>query len=109
MFSLILVGRLSRMRADLVPDGLWERVAPLLPPAPERRRRYPGRLRVPGRTALVGVNGVTLCGLRVFVDEAAESIVSKDASVVGGGRRSGLGRGDASNRSTRQVAAGAQS
>lgn len=24
------------MRADLVPDDLWERVAPLLPPAPER-------------------------------------------------------------------------
>ncbi|MGW9584143.1 IS5/IS1182 family transposase, partial [Streptomyces albidoflavus] len=34
------------MRADLVPDDLWERVAPLLPPAPERRHRYPGRLRV---------------------------------------------------------------
>lgn len=31
------------MRADLVPDGLWERVAPLLPPTPERRQRYPGR------------------------------------------------------------------
>jgi transposase len=43
------------MRADLVPDDLWERVAPLLPPAPERRRRYPGRLRVPDRVALAGV------------------------------------------------------
>ncbi|MEU9182705.1 IS5/IS1182 family transposase, partial [Streptomyces sp. NPDC048550] len=37
------------MRADLVPDDLWERVAPLLPPTPERRHRYPGRLRVPDR------------------------------------------------------------
>ncbi len=51
----ILVGRLSGLRAVLVPGDLWERVAPLLPPAPERRRRYPGRLRVPDRTALVGV------------------------------------------------------
>ncbi|EXU65487.1 hypothetical protein Z951_25065 [Streptomyces sp. PRh5] len=40
----------------------------------------------------VGVeNGVTLCDLRVFVDEAAESIASKDASVVGGGGWSGFG------------------
>ncbi|MEU9182372.1 IS5/IS1182 family transposase, partial [Streptomyces sp. NPDC048550] len=37
------------MRADLVSDDLWERVAPLLPPTPERRHRYPGRLRVPDR------------------------------------------------------------
>ncbi|WP_446447309.1 transposase [Streptomyces adustus] len=42
------------MRADLVPDDLWERAAPLLPPAPERRRRHPGRLRVPDRAALAG-------------------------------------------------------
>lgn len=33
------------MRADLVPEDLWKRVAPLLPRAPERRRRSPGRLR----------------------------------------------------------------
>ncbi|ALO05716.1 Transposase [Streptomyces venezuelae] len=37
------------MRADLVPDGLWERVAPVLPPAPEQRRRRSGRLRAPDR------------------------------------------------------------
>lgn len=43
------------MRADLVPDDLWERVAPLLPPAPERCHRHPGRLRVPDRAALAGV------------------------------------------------------
>ncbi|GAA0424666.1 hypothetical protein GCM10010357_52720 [Streptomyces luteireticuli] len=40
------------MRADPVPDGLWDRVAPLLPPDPERCHRHPGRLRVPDRTAL---------------------------------------------------------
>lgn len=43
------------MSGDLVPDGLWERMAPLLPPPPERRHRHPGRLRVPGRVALAGI------------------------------------------------------
>ncbi|MFJ9950806.1 transposase [Kitasatospora sp. NPDC091207] len=51
------------MRADLVPDGLWERVAPLLPPAPEHRRRHPGRPRVPDRAALAGVMGVLRTGV----------------------------------------------
>ncbi|CUM35920.1 Mobile element protein [Streptomyces venezuelae] len=41
------------MRADLVTDDLWGRVAPLLPPAPELRR-HPGRLRVPDGAALAG-------------------------------------------------------
>ncbi|WP_243983320.1 hypothetical protein [Streptomyces sp. NEAU-YJ-81] len=36
-------------------------------------------------------NGVTLCDLRVCVDEAAESIASMDASVVGGDEWFGLG------------------
>ncbi|MEU1866793.1 IS5/IS1182 family transposase, partial [Streptomyces gardneri] len=31
------------MSDDLVPDDLWHRVAPLLPPRPPRRRRHPGR------------------------------------------------------------------
>ncbi|WP_436318845.1 transposase [Streptomyces griseofuscus] len=30
-------------------------MAPLLPPAPERRHRHPGRLRVPGKAALAGI------------------------------------------------------
>ncbi|WP_456340421.1 hypothetical protein [Streptomyces anulatus] len=50
------------MRADLVPEGLWERVAPLLPPAPERRHRHPGRLRVPDRVALADVMYVLSIG-----------------------------------------------
>ncbi|WP_435882972.1 hypothetical protein [Streptomyces flaveolus] len=49
------------MRADLVPDDLWERVAPLLPPTPERRLRHAGRLRVPDRVALAGVMYVGPC------------------------------------------------
>ncbi len=51
------------MRADLVPDDLWERVAPLLPPAPARRLRCPGRLRVPDRAALAGIMYVLRTGV----------------------------------------------
>lgn len=51
------------MRSGLVPDDLWERVAPLLPPVPERRRRYPGRLRVADRMALAGVLYVLRTGI----------------------------------------------
>ncbi|MCG7524221.1 IS5 family transposase [Streptomyces sp. OfavH-34-F] len=43
------------MSDDLVPDDLWERIAPLLPPQPARRPRHPGRLRVPDRVALAGI------------------------------------------------------
>ncbi|MZG05996.1 hypothetical protein GTW62_27590 [Streptomyces sp. SID5614] len=35
-----------RGHGDLVSDDLWDRVAPLLPSVPERRRRHPGRSRV---------------------------------------------------------------
>ncbi|MFF8717531.1 IS5 family transposase [Streptomyces sp. NPDC015184] len=43
------------MSADLVPDDLWERVAPLLPARPPRRHRYPGRLPADDRAALRGI------------------------------------------------------
>ncbi|WP_443066188.1 transposase [Streptomyces sp. NBC_01262] len=43
-----------RVRADLVPDDLWDRVAPLLPPVPERRRRTPDTCAF-RRAALAGV------------------------------------------------------
>nr|WP_240811023.1 IS5 family transposase [Streptomyces tendae] len=61
------------MHADLVPDTLWERVAPLLPPAPERRRRCPGRLRVPDRAALTGVMYVLRTGV-AWRDVPAETV-----------------------------------
>lgn len=73
MCSVILVGRVSGVCADLVPDDLWERVAPLLPPAPERRRRHPGRLRVPDRTALAGVLYVLRTGV-AWRDVPAETV-----------------------------------
>lgn len=61
------------MRADLVPDDLWERVAPLLPPAPERRRRHPGRLRVPDQAALAGILYVLRTGV-AWRDVPAETV-----------------------------------
>ncbi|WP_440581633.1 IS5 family transposase [Streptomyces laculatispora] len=48
-------------------------MAPLLPPAPERRRRYPGRLRVPDRAALVGVMYVLRTGV-AWRDVPAETV-----------------------------------
>lgn len=69
----ILIGRVAGVPADLVPDDLWERVAPLLPPAPERRRRHPGRLRVPNRAALAGVMYVLRTGV-AWRDVPAETV-----------------------------------
>ncbi len=46
---------------------------PLLPPAPERRHRYPGRLRVPDRAALAGVMYVLRTGV-AWRDVPAETV-----------------------------------
>jgi transposase len=48
---------------DLVPDGLWERIAPLLPPHKPRRHRYPGRRPIDDRTALAGIVFVLKTGI----------------------------------------------
>ena len=40
---------------ELVPEGLWQRVQPLLPPRPPRRFRHPGRLPRDDRAALAGI------------------------------------------------------
>jgi transposase len=45
-----------------VPDGLWERIEPLLPRV-ERRFRYPGRKRLPDRQALQGILFVLQTGI----------------------------------------------
>ncbi|MGC9443127.1 IS5 family transposase [Streptomyces sp. WG5] len=58
---------------DLVPDGLWERVAPLLPPRPPRRRRYPGRLPADDRAALRGIVYVLRKGV-TWADVPTETI-----------------------------------
>ena len=48
---------------DLVPDSLWERVAPLLPARPTRQHRFPGRKRVDDRAALVAIVFVLKTGI----------------------------------------------
>ena len=73
-----------RVRSDLVPDDLWERVAPLLPPAPERRR-HPGRLRVPDRAALAGVMYVLRTGV-AWRDVPAEKVGQLAVTLTGGNR-----------------------
>ncbi|SOR76555.1 Transposase [Streptomyces chartreusis NRRL 3882] len=45
----------------------------MLPPAPERRHRYPGRLRVPDRAALAGVMYVLRTGV-AWRDVPAETV-----------------------------------
>ena len=41
------------MAKPLLPDGLWERIEPLLPPEPEKPKG--GRPRVPDRRCLIGI------------------------------------------------------
>ena len=48
---------------DLVPDSLWERVAPLLPNRPPRRQRFPGHKPVDDRVALAGIVFVVKTGI----------------------------------------------
>lgn len=45
-----------------VSDGLWDRVAPLLPPG-KRRFRFPGRLPIDDRRCLEGILFVLFSGL----------------------------------------------
>lgn len=52
------------MAKPLLPDALWERVAPLLPRAERRRFRYPGRKPLTPRQALTGILFVLRTGVR---------------------------------------------
>lgn len=45
-----------------ISDGLWERVAPLIPPR-ERRTRYPGRKAIDDRLVLNGILHVLHTGI----------------------------------------------
>jgi len=49
-----LVAGLEQWR-DLVPDSLWERVQPLLPPRPPLRYSHPGRRLVDDRAVFTGI------------------------------------------------------
>ena len=43
------------MAKPLLPDELWERIEPLLPPPKPRRFRFPGRKPLDNRKALTGI------------------------------------------------------
>src|SRR5260221_4694723 len=47
----------------LVTDELWNRIEPLLPPAPQRRFRFPGRKRLDRRKILTGILFVLKTGI----------------------------------------------
>jgi transposase len=47
----------------LVTDALWERLAPLLPPPPKRRFRFPGRKPIDPRQVLTGILFVLKTGI----------------------------------------------
>lgn len=51
------------MAKPLVSDALWERIAPLLPPPPARRTRFPGRKPLDYRKALTGILFVLKTGI----------------------------------------------
>ncbi|MFE7116974.1 IS5 family transposase [Streptomyces sp. NPDC057654] len=61
------------MADDLVPDDLWERIAPLLPARPPRRHRFPGRKPVDDRVAPAGIVYVLCTGV-AWADVPAERI-----------------------------------
>jgi transposase len=67
----VICARLPHAVEDLVPDSLWEGVAPLLPVRPPRRHRFPGRKPVDGRAALAGIVSVLKTGItwnRLLID-----------------------------------------
>lgn len=48
---------------QLVPDDVWERIAPLLPPRRPRQYRHPGLVPVDDRAALAGIVFVLTTGI----------------------------------------------
>ena len=52
------------MAAPILPDELWVRIEPLLPPVPDRRFRFPGRKPLTHRQALTGTLFVLKTGMR---------------------------------------------
>ena len=51
------------MAKPLLPDELWKRIEPLLPPPKPRRFRYPGRKPIDNRRALIGILFVLKTGI----------------------------------------------
>src|SRR3954469_12422909 len=57
------IGRSTPMARPLLPDELWERIEPLLPPPRPRRSRFPGRKPIDHRKALTGILFVLKTGI----------------------------------------------
>src|SRR3954451_22013728 len=51
------------MARPLLPDELWKRIEPLLPPPKPRRFRFPGRKPIDNRKALTGILFVLKAGI----------------------------------------------
>ena len=51
------------MAKPLLPDDLWQLIAPLLPPPKPRRYRYPGRKPIDNRQALTGILFILKTGI----------------------------------------------
>src|SRR3954468_14043323 len=51
------------MAKPLLPDELWKRIEPLLPPPRPRRSRFPGRKPIDHRKALTGILFVLKTGI----------------------------------------------
>ena len=52
------------MARPLLPNELWKRIEPLLPPPKPRRFRYPGRKPFDNRKTLIGILFVLRTGIR---------------------------------------------
>ncbi|MFJ9659440.1 Tn3 family transposase [Streptomyces griseoflavus] len=102
-------GRHLRLSDDLVPADLWDRMTPMLPPRPPRRRRYPGQLPVDGwppcgelsvtdrggQVLHAGVRGTPHPGLSAAVGlgtDASAARLAVDAGAYCAGLTGGRGR-----------------
>lgn len=52
------------MAKPILSDELWSIIEPLLPPDPPRRKRHPGRKRLPNRNCLTGILFVLTTGIQ---------------------------------------------
>jgi transposase len=74
------------MARPLLPDALWERIEPLLPPVKPRRFRFPGRKPLTHRQALTGILFVLRTGANRN-DLPCELVSCKDEGLAKAGRR----------------------
>jgi transposase len=79
-----------RAKPWAVPDGLWQRIEPLLP-VRQRRFRYPGRKPLDDRQVLQGILFVLHTGIGWSICRKSSALAA--ASPLGGGFAPGTDRG----------------